>query len=860
MFIEPLSVSQDPSRKNALYEELAKWFSERPKWLQDAAYRIIEDGQLTDEDLSQLVLLCKEEANGKAVLGPVITSALLEVRETPKHLRLESISDVQGINALCPRRPLEFGETQLCIVFGSNGTGKSGYVRLLKHVSGARQCGQLLGNVYVADNKSQAADLKVTDDGQRISLNWSGSAPLQQLAGLEIYDTASSLVYVDEENEVAFEPWLLRLFTQLTDVCTGLNSRLHVELDSHVSKKPAMPAEYAGTAIASWYNGLCAQTRLQDVAEKTAWLPAGEANLSMIMKRLAEANPRGQAAALRRAKNAAEFIITQFRDNHCSLSKERCEDYTALRTDAQAKRKAADEDARKVFELAPLGGVGSASWRLLWEQARRYSEQNAYPVQKFPNITEEARCVLCQRKLDKESRDRFTSFERFVKDGLQQLAGEAEKQLAESIASFPELPNAEALSGRMDAASIMDQEIRNRLSDLATNLSDRRTALLAGQPLKSILDLQILDRLSEIAANLEGQAIACDEDAKGENRPQLQAHAKELGAKRWISQQRSAIEVEIMQLQAVDRLRAAQTLTATQALSRRKSILADELITNAYVQRFQSELVRLKADHLSVHLKKVRTGYGRVYHRICLKNATRDVRTSEILSEGEFRIVSLAAFLADVEGRGTKTPFIFDDPISSLDQKFEDATAKRLVELSLIRQVIVFTHRLSLVGSLERYADKNAIDKTMVCLSRMRIGEVSDLPIMLNRTKPAANRLLDERLAKAKRAFAVGESEYENEAKALCRDIRILMEHVVETDLLGGIVRRYSPEVQTKNKIARLAKIETKDCEFVDLIMTKYSRYEHSQPDEASVDLPTPDEIQADLKAILQFIETVRLK
>jgi ABC-type transport system involved in cytochrome bd biosynthesis fused ATPase/permease subunit len=82
------------------------------------------------------------------------------------------------------------------------------------------------------------------------------------------------------------------------------------------------------------------------------------------------------------------------------------------------------------------------------------------------------------------------------------------------------------------------------------------------------------------------------------------------------------------------------------------------------------------------------------------------VKTSDILSEGEFRIVSLAAFLADTEGRGAKTPFIFDDPISSLDQVYEEATAQRLVMLSKTRQVIVFTHRLSLLGLLDKVRRK----------------------------------------------------------------------------------------------------------------------------------------------------------
>jgi len=107
-----------------------------------------------------------------------------------------------------------------------------------------------------------------------------------------------------------------------------------------------------------------------------------------------------------------------------------------------------------------------------------------------------------------------------------------------------------------------------------------------------------------------------------------------------------------------------------------------------------------------VELKKTRAEVGRVYHQIALRNAVRRVKTSDILSEGEFRIVSLAAFLADTEGRGAKTPFIFDDPISSLDQVYEEATAQRLVMLSKTRQVIVFTHRLSLLGLLDKVRRK----------------------------------------------------------------------------------------------------------------------------------------------------------
>ena len=40
--------------------------------------------------------------------------------------------------------------------------------------------------------------------------------------------------------------------------------------------------------------------------------------------------------------------------------------------------------------------------------------------------------------------------------------------------------------------------------------------------------------------------------------------------------------------------------------------------------------------------------------------------------------------------------------------------------------------------------------------------------------------------------------------------------------------------------------------------MTDYSRYEHSQPDEAPVELPRPEEIEKDLREIVDFIEVIQ--
>ena len=218
----------------------------------------------------------------------------------------------------------------------------------------------------------------------------------------------------------------------------------------------------------------------------------------------------------------------------------------------------------------------------------------------------------------------------------------------------------------------------------------------------------------------------------------------------------------------------------------------------------------------------------------------------------------MAVFLADVIGQPNKATFIFDDPISSLDIDFEEATAKRLVSLSKERQVIVFTHRLSLFSVLQDTAKKEGIDPHVVCLRRERwgIGEPGDTPINAKNPKKALKFILDHRVPKSKKILETeGSEEYDLMAKGICSDIRILVERIVEKNLLSDIVQRFRRSVQTLNKIENLAKIRPDDCLFVDNFMTKYSHFEHSQPLETPVKIPGPDELSDDLTEIISWIK-----
>ena len=246
-----------------------------------------------------------------------------------------------------------------------------------------------------------------------------------------------------------------------------------------------------------------------------------------------------------------------------------------------------------------------------------------------------------------------------------------------------------------------------KIINFCTKLQKRKNSLSEATTLESLNILpceEVLIELDKLSIKKEQEAQIYQELENLKSNEAIKKEIIELEARKWLNQNKTTIVENVAKMKTYDKYRKSNSLTNTQALSLKKSSLSDELITAEYIKRFQDELQELGGNRINVTLVKTRATRGRIYHQIQLKNNQLDARASDVLSEGEFRIVSLAGFLADVEGNNDTTPFIFDDPISSLDQLYEEATIRRIARLSLSRQVIVFTHRLSFLALLEEAA------------------------------------------------------------------------------------------------------------------------------------------------------------
>lgn len=834
--------------------DLSDWLSKQPCWLKHAALEVLAGKSIGNEEIVALAKLTLSEVAGtlEEPQNPITLESL--GNHSGGGVSLVSVENVTGVGQLKPRSPLKFGTEKIVVVFGSNGSGKSSYVRILKHACGARQKGEIHPNVFdgAAEPQSCAITFRGVSGEQTAQWN-SETGVIPELSTIDIFDTLCGHSYLASEGAPTYEPRILAFLSQLAALCDQVAAKFTSAIAAKAKALPALPNTYERTAAGKWYVGLNAQTQQAAVDENCAWGEVEAEELAGLAKYLAERSPKDRAKEFDTKKSFIEGLITSLAEHCATFSDESCKELMGLRKTAQEKQQTSELAAKVSLQSAVLEGVGTEQWLALWEIARSYSTEIAYAEHPFPNVGDNARCVLCHQELSPEAKQRLESFDDYVANEAATAAKSAKAALDKAIKALSALPDDETLVAK-GAGAGLDQAAIDALKGVYALLRARRALLVADAVVEQFGDApnteEWVTAARVISSGYAAQSKQFIEGFNEEDRKAKTARQNELLARKWIHEQKSAVEAEVKRLAQVDKLMKAKDLCNTRAISFKKSALSEELITPAYIGSFNSELKNLGARRVKVELVKTRVERGAVLHQVKLQKAVRSKPIQDVLSEGEHRIVCVAAFLADVSSKPNGSTFVFDDPISSLDLDYEEAVVQRLVSLSATRQVIVFTHRLSLLGMVQDYAKKADVPVRVVQIRKepWGAGEPGDESIEAAKPKAVLNDHLPKRIASAKVVLETeGEAAYRLHAQSICTETRKLIERMIELELLADVIQRHRRAINTLGKLEKLADIKPEDCEFLEEMMTKYSRYEHAQSAEAPVELPLPDELSEDV-------------
>lgn len=840
---------------------LEDWLNRRPSWLRMAAATVIQHRRMpNDEEMEALATHCLAEA-AKALEAPhpALPPGTILGTAAAGDLRIDSVSSICGVNALGEDAVLNLSQGQMTVIYGPNGAGKSGYARLMKHVCGARAKGSIHGNVFKQNLAAAAALINVTvtrADGTTApaELAWEeAKGPHPTLKAVPVFDSATALEFGDTATTATHLPRAMRFLGTLITISDGIAARLKDRADRLISRLPLVPEEHAQSNAAATLRNLEAKLTEDDVHKACAFPAALNEERLALETALAQANPEVAHAKSVGDLERLSQLASSFSAFKNSMSDEQAQALVDARATAEVKRQAATAYATSFLSGLPLKGVGDAVWQTLWAAAKAYSTGHAYSDHPFPHIGEEACCVLCQQPLGEDGKARLASFEHYLNDTLQTEAKTSEDALAALKKKLPSPLSDVAWQAQCAAVGLEAEQATQLLKAIEARLNAMTEATAAPPVEWSIWSNAYDQKLKKTAA--ERDALASLLDPKG--RKEKEYRLGELRAQQWLSEQRDAAWAEVVRLKRLGTVEAAVKSTLTGPLTAKSNEIGQSQLAQGYCDRFNSELEALGGNSLPVRMAYRSEGKGAFTFYIELKDAQGTQKNRDILSEGEQRIVTLAAFLADATGLERGMPVIFDDPISSLDQRYEEAVAKRLVDLAEHRQVIVFTHRLSLMVLLQNAAEQRTkLNQSAVSVaveSIARDGSKTGMPAQINTFSLKPQSGFGQMVSSIGQLKKLDAPLKEFALKAACSNFRILVERSVEDDLCSGIVVRYRREIKTLNKLKRLNAITPADCALIDGMMTKYSAFEHSQPTETPTWLPDPDELLKDVQAMLEW-------
>lgn len=861
-----------------LLNDILAWTESLPLWQRDACRRLLQKGEgLGELDYSELYALLKSE-NGIQV-DDIVNPEPLAAKHLPGKLchgetvTLLALRQLENVNQIPSDQTLPFSENGMTVIYGGNGSGKSGYARVMKRACRARDQSEPIhpdANDPAAAKKVPKATFDVMIDGVDEEIMWSrdGTSP-DRLSTISVFDSKCARSYITAEQEVAYLPYGLDIVENLAyQVLPKILGTLKADIEAiDVSKLPF--AHLSGeTEVGNAIKDLSAKSDVDSITSLGTLTDEDTTRLSELEIALKESNPLAKAQEFR-------------------LSARRMQDYAEklsrplmwVRNDAVVKLQKLDEE-RNAAEAAEekaadtlrageglLPGTGDQAWKLLFEAARRYSNEAAYLGEEFPESAEGKVCPLCQEQLPETALQRLKRFDEHIKNDVAKTA-DAARQRVEAAkckieAADLQISAEEALSDELKA---LDDSIVQSIKAYQASIDSRKESMLNCLKTSKWSDVPAISecprtRVRQLAAHQLKAYRMLVKAADEEKRKRLRSDFSELSARASLSKSLKAVIELVKRMKRKAALEGCQSTLKTRPISDKSKQFAAAAVTDELRKALEEEFNTLGIGHIKAKLKE-RSDRGKMLHQLILDLPVTK-KIDEILSEGEQRAIAIGSFFAELSLANHACGIVFDDPISSLDHKRRRRVAKRLVQAAKTRQVIVFTHDIVFLEQLRTECLPADIGPKIISLDRLgtRVGIVTPRLPWLHMS--VGERI--DTLEKAQRqleALPWPAEPSEELAGLITRQysfLRATIERVVQNQFLNGTVQRFRDYIDVK-RLVKVVGIERAEVDEVFRLNQRcHDVIEAHDPASAEDEPPpTPDELRQDIADLRALVERVK--
>jgi|GEM_PF-156819 len=887
-----------------VFERIIEWAGDKPLWLQDALRRIwLNNGVLTHADEEDIYKLLKLE-NGFTI-DDVLEPAPLALIHGPrsadlgKQITLTKMYNLKGVNALASGQVIEFEPEGMTVIYGENASGKTGYGRVMKSACRARGAvKKILGNVFAGGNTDGVpeAQFEVKEGEAPVAnLHWKegeDNPALEPLAKVAVFDSQSARVYLEEKN-LLHVPYGLDVFTRLSKLCADLKEKIKqaqtvlATSNRLPSPTPEFHDETESGKLYARIAKLSSKPKIEEIDavsetfDRLSVFSAENAEKLKELSKAVEEDPKSKADRLDKLILRLERLDDNLNKLAGYFSATNFQACAAIFQEAKKLSEAAKKMSRELFEKEPLPGIGDDLWREMFLKLREYSLKLAYPDEPFPVVKNGARCPACQQELSEETKARLKKFNDFVNEELNKKVEEKKKTYLSLAGKYQDLDtkptkNDPALLDELTTISPwLSSTIGSYLTSVQTWETGYKQNVTNGNwVLPKDLNQAPDSNFLEMIDHLRAESKKLREAAKPEEREKLLRQFAELKDKKTLFENKVTLSNYVSATRSIILLEACSKEARGTAITDIGKKLTKEIVTDKLKEAFKQELDGIGLAEVREKITMTDSGSdGGAYVRLQLASEQFNQELiSSVLSDGELRMVAVASFLADLSAGKETCTIVFDDPVSSLDHKWRQRAAKRLIRESSKRQVIIFTHDIVFFRYLLQEKEKfncDAVDKglNVVKVKTQLVEKIcrvpgycssEQLPWELKSVKKRIG-ILKEDLQQIEALHRKGElNEYKARTGLFAERTRQTWEKAVECDLLGAIVQRFGDEVQTRTLIE--IQIEDRDWARVESGMSACSEIIHDKAEAKLEEAPSPEHLQGLLAALEKFVDDVKIR
>ncbi len=430
-------------KAKTLETDVKEFANSLPYWAKYICSKILSNGKVDNSDIDTAYKYVADDLK----LIEEVEKLEIELNYNPnssgdfkEELIIDTLKNVQGVNALAENQKIEFSPN-VTVVYGANGSGKSGYIRLLKKAFYSKHKEEILKNIYKGENKELNAEFNFKSNETEFSLTYPANAKNGVFNQFAVFDGKIALKHLEDRNNFEFRPAGLTLFSEFNSALERLQNKINDEISKKPVNNPYIEIFEGESEISTFINSLSAESSIEDLKKHIPFTEEDKTNKQKAEKgyddlKIALSTKDKQVKVLQNIKTQIEKIEGNLKNINKYFKQEYLNSIATSIQNCISKEETAKKEGVENFKTEKIANVGSKEWKEFIQSAEKFAIKQKENFG-YPEIGDY--CILCQQPISQEQKDLITSYWTFLKSIAEKEAKEAQTAIDNIKSGFQKI-------------------------------------------------------------------------------------------------------------------------------------------------------------------------------------------------------------------------------------------------------------------------------------------------------------------------------------------------------------------------------------------------------------------------------------